>query len=331
MSENDVMVRDIYIARRAIASVARRTPLISSPSLTEYTGASIYLKLENLQVADSFKVRGVANKLLNLTAEEKARGVVAFSTGNHGRAVACVSAELGIRAVICVSNRVPGYRIDAIKRLGAGVEVIGKSQDEAMARAYQLQKEQGLSVIHAFDDPFIIAGHGTIGLELLEDLPEVDTVIVPLSGGALVGGIALAVKSANSAARAIGVSMASSPTMYRSLQAGKPIEIEEKDSIADALLGGVDLNNKYTFRMVQDIVDDVVLLTEEEIAEGMFFALNEHHLVVEGAGAVGIGALLARKVSKLGKKVVVVISGGNASLPLLMQIAQQGNRKTKLH
>ncbi len=294
--------------------MVRRTPLVSSPLLAEHVGVPVYLKLDNLQETGSFKLRGVTNKLLNLTADEKAGGVITFSTGNHGRAVAYIARQLGIKAVVCLSKRVPSYRVDAIKHLDAEVKVFGQSQDEAMEQAFQLQKEQGLTMINAFDDPFIIAGHGTIGLELLEDIPEIDTAIVPLSGGGLISGVGLALKSANSAIRVIGLSPERAPAMYRSLQAGVPIEIEEKDSIADALLGGIGLDNQYTFRMVQEYVDDVVLVSEEEIAEGMAFALDKQHLVVEGAGGLGIAALLARKVKGIGDTIAVVVSGGNANL-----------------
>jgi len=332
MSTCHVTMSSIYMARKRIAPIVTRTPLLSSPLLTEHAGVPVYLKLENLQETGTFKIRGAANKLLSLTADEKARGVITFSTGNHGRAVAYMARQLGINAVICLSKRVPPYRVDAIKRLGAEVEVFGRSQDEAMYHALQLQKEQGLTWINAFDDPFVIAGHGTIGLELLEDLPDIDTVIVPLSGGGLISGIALALKSANSRIRVIGISPECAPTMYHSLKAGHPVEIEEKDTLADALLGGIGLDNQYTFRMVQEYIDKVILLSEEEIAEGMAFALDKHHLVVEGAGAVGVAALLTRKVKELGGKVVVVVSGGNVGLPLLLKIAQNhSSRGAKLN
>lgn len=331
LSKSHMTVQDIYLARKRIGPVVRRTPLFSCPLLMEHVGVPVYLKLDNLQQTGCFKVRGVTNKLLNLTADEKARGVVTFSTGNHGQAVAYVARQLGIKAVVCLSKRVPSYRVDAIKHFGAEVKVFGRSQDEAMEQAFRLQRERGLTWINAFDDPFVIAGHGTIGLELLEDLPEVDTVVVPLSGGGLISGIALALKSANSAIRVIGLSPECAPAMYHSLKAGAPIEIEEKDSIADALLGGIGLDNQYTFRMVQEYVDDVILLSEEEIAEGMAFALDKQHLIVEGAGAVGIAALLAQKVREVGGNVVVVVSGGNVDLPLLLKIAQNySNEKLTL-
>lgn len=322
MSTGDVTARDIYAARLRIAAMARRTPLIVSPSLSDYVGASVHLKLESLQETGSFKIRGAANKLLSLTAEEKKRGVISFSTGNHARAVAYVAKRLDVNALICVSKRVPSYRVDAVKKLGAEVVVYGESQDEAMEQAFRMQERRGLSMINAFDDPFIIAGQGTIGLELLEDLPQVDTVVVPLSGGGLISGIALALKSADSGIRVIGVSMQRASVMYHSLRAGVPIEMEEEDTIADALAGGIGLDNQYTFSMAQQYVDDTVLVSEDEIAEAMAFALDKHHLVVEGAGAVGMAALLYGRVKAAGRNVVLVVSGSNVDLPMLLEIAR---------
>lgn len=327
MATSDVTMRDIYLARQRIASIAKRTPLIRSPLLTQHIGGPVYLKLESLQRTGSFKIRGAANKMLSLTAEEKARGVVTGSTGNHGRAVAYVARRLGVKAVICISARVPSNKVDAIRRFGAEIVVHGKSYDESVSHALRLAEEQGLTMIDSFDDPFVIAGQGTIGLELLEDFPEIDTAIVPLAGGGLAGGIAIALKSANPAIRVIGVSMERAPVMYYSLKAGKPIEMEEKKTIAQALAGGIGLDNRYTFRMVQEYVDDVVLVSEEAIAEAMAFALETHHLVVEGAGAVGIAALLHRRVREVGRNVAVVVSGSNVEIPLLLKIAQEHSGK----
>ena len=191
----------------------------------------------------------------------------------------------------------------------------------------RLQKERGLMRIHPFDDPFVIAGQGTIGLELLEDFPEIDTAIVPLAGGGLLGGIALALKSANPTIRVVGVSMERAPVMYYSLKAGAPIEMEEEETIAHALAGGLGQDNQYTFRMVQEYVDDVVLVSEEAIAEAMAFALETHHLVVEGAGAVGIAALLHQRVREVGRNVAVIVSGSNVEIPLLLKIAQEHSGK----
>ena len=324
MSNPDVTMRDVYKARQKIADVATKTPLISSLWLTELVGGSVYLKLECFQKTGSFKIRGAANKILGLAADERERGVIAVSSGNHGRAVSYVARQLGIKAVICMSERVPNNKVEAIRRLGAETVVYGKSYDEAEKHALQLQEERGLTMIHPFDDPFIIAGQGTIGLELLEDLPEIDMVVVPLSGGGLMSGIALALKSASPTIRAIGVSMDRAPVMYHSLKAGAPIEMEEEDTIADALAGGIGLDNQYTFRMIQEYVDDTVLMSEEEIAHAMAFALDKHHLVVEGGGAVGIAALLHRRVLRVGRKVIVVVSGSNVELALLLKTAQSG-------
>ena len=323
MPDLGVTLRDIYRARQRIAAVVTRTPVISSPLLSERVGVSVYLKAESLQKTGSFKIRGAANKMLSLTTEEQARGVITVSSGNHGRAVAFVAHQLGINATICMSTRVPRNKLEAIKRLGAEVVVTGDSYEEAEIHTLALQEERGLTMVDPFDDPLVIAGQGTIGLELLEDLPEVDTVIVPLSGGGLISGIALALKSASPSIRMIGVTMNRAPVMYHSLRAGAPIEMEEEDTIADALVGNIGVNNKYTFRIVQEYVDDTVLVSDEEIAAAMAFALEKHHLVVEGGGAVGVAALLHQRAGGLGQNVVVVVSGSNVSLPLLLNIAQK--------
>jgi threonine dehydratase len=266
--------------------------------------------------------------MLNLTAEEKAQGVVTGSSGNHGQAVAYVASRLDINAVICISARVPRDKADAISHLGAEIVVHGKSYDESVSHALQLAEERGLTMIDSFDDPDVIAGQGTIGLELLEDFPEIDTAIVPLAGGGLLGGIALALKSANPAIRVIGVSMERAPVMYYSLKAGAPIEMEEEETIAHALSGGLGQDNLYTFRMAQEYVDDVVLVSEEAITEAMTFALERHHLVVEGAGAVGIAALLHERVKEVGRNVAVVVSGSNVEIPLLLKIAKEHTKKS---
>lgn len=338
MPSFDVTLDDIHIARQTITPFVRQTPLIHSPLLTRCLASyesgkisspttnqdreAVYLKLENLQVTGSFKIRGAANKMLNLTTEEKRRGVVTGSSGNHGSAVAYIANQLGIPAVICVSTKAPSNKIDAIKRLGAELVQFGTSYDASVTHALELAQERGLTMIDSFDDPLVIAGQGTIGLELLEELPKIDTAIVPLAGGGLLGGIALALKSTRPATHVVGVSMERAPVMYYSLKAGAPIEMEEQETIAHALAGGLGRNNQYTFRMVQELVDEVVLVSEAAIAEAMLFALEEHHLVVEGAGAVGIAALLHRKVRELGRNVAVVVSGGNVEIPMLLELAK---------
>lgn len=326
MAESDpgVTLRDVYLARRRIASITRRTPLVDSPGLSEAVGAQVMLKLENLQQTGAFKIRGAANKLLSLTDEARQRGVITVSSGNHGRAVSYVSRALGLDATVVLPEPTPTNKREAIAGLGAETIIEGETYDEADAFAHGLRKERGLTMVHPFDDPAVIAGQGTIGLELLEDFPELDTVVVPLSGGGLIAGIALAVKSASAEIRVVGVTMDRGAGMYESLKAGKVVEIVEEPTLADALTGGLGEGNTYTFRMAQQYIDDVVLVSEAEIAEGMRFALEEHHIVVEGGGAVGIGALLHDKVKPLapGGDIAVVISGGNINLSTLLDVVQ---------
>jgi threonine dehydratase len=323
MGTEDVSLRDLYLARQRISPLARRTSLVNSPLLSEHVGASVYLKLENLQKTGSFKIRGAANKMLTLTGDEKARGVMAISSGNHGRAVSYVARQLGIRPLICVPEGTPKNKVNGIRSLGGEMVFSGDTYDEAEDTAFRMEKERGLTMVNPYDDPFTIAGQGTIGLELLEDLPEVDTVLVPVGGGGLISGIARALKAASKLIRVVAVSMDRAPVMYHSLRAGAPIRMQQEESLADALVGGIGLDNKYTFRMVQECVDDFILVSDEEIAEAMLFALEKHHLVVEGSGAVGIAALLHGKVKEPGSRIAVVISGGNVDTPLLLKIAQQ--------
>ncbi|GAB4473866.1 MAG: hydroxyectoine utilization dehydratase EutB [Anaerolineae bacterium] len=320
MAAFDVTLADIFQARRRIAPLMVRTPLIPAASLGERAGGPVYLKLENVQPTGAFKLRGAANKVLSLSEAERARGVLAVSSGNHGQAVAYVAARLGVRSVICLSEAVPPHKVAGIRRWGAEVIIAGRSYDEAADEAAHLCEVNGMTFIHPFDDPAVIAGQGTIGLEVLEDLPDVRTLVVPLSGGGLIAGIALAAKAAAPLIRVIGVSMERGPVMARSLQAGQVLTLPEEPTLADALMGGIGPDNRHTFRMCQQLVDEVVLVSEEEIAAAMAFMLHEHHLVVEGGGAVGIAALLHRRAAVRGPA-VVVISGGSVSIPLLMDIA----------
>lgn len=322
-SMDDITLQDIFQARQTISPLVRQTPLIESDALSERVGGSVYLKLETFQRTGTFKARGAANKILNLSDDERARGVITVSTGNHGRAVAYVAGRLGITAVVCISERVPENKVEALRHLGPELVIYGHGQDDAARRAETLRQERGLAMIHPFDDPHIIAGQGTIGLEMLQAQPDVDTVLVPLSGGGLISGVALAMKSASPAIRVVGVSMERAPVMYHSLRAGRPVELPEEDTLADSLLGGIGLDNAHTFSMVQKYVDDVVLVSEEEIAAAMAFALKEHNLITEGAGAVGLAALLNGKVSAPGRHVAVVVSGGNVSLPVLLEVAEK--------
>ncbi|MEQ9501072.1 MAG: pyridoxal-phosphate dependent enzyme [Deltaproteobacteria bacterium] len=296
-------------AREVVSS----TPLV--PSALSAPEREVRLKLENLQPTGAFKVRGAANRLRDLTPN--ARGVVTVSTGNHGRAVAHVARELGVRAVVCISRRVPANKVAALEATGAEVHVVGDSQDEAEVFARRIAAEERLELIHPFDDPSVIAGQGTIGLELLERWPAVDTIVVPLSGGGLLGGIALAVKSARPEVRVVGVSAAQTPVMLDSLAAGHPIERAEQPTVADSLLGGVGLANRYTFALVRDLVDEHVVVGEAEIERAMAWAYLEEGQTLEGAGAATLAAAMRYP---LGRHVALVASGGNVDPDLLAGI-----------
>jgi threonine dehydratase len=311
---------DVYRARDAIGPWVRRTPLVRSEALSRTLGRSVHLKLETLQETGSFKLRGAANRLLALSAAERARGVVAVSTGNHARAVAHAAKALGVPATLFMSTLVPQNKVEAVQALGAEVRIAGDSQDAAEADARRLADGQGRVFVSQFDDPWVIAGQGTIGLELLEDLPALDTVLVPLSGGGLIGGIALALKSADPSIRLIGVSMERGAAMHASLRAGRPVEVVEEESLGDSLGGGIGLDNRHTFALVRELVDEVVLVSEDEIAAAIAHGYWREQQIVEGGGAVGVAALLAGKASRLGERVALVLSGRNVDMRAFTEI-----------
>lgn len=305
-------LKDVYKAHAFIRSMIVNTPLVMSPVLAKQTGAgSVHLKMESLQVTGAFKVRGAASKILSLTEEERKKGVITFSTGNHGKAVAYVAGKNHIRAVVCLSEHVAPYRAKAIERLGAEVSMKGKSQDEAEQHYRQLTEHHGLIPVVPFDDPMIVSGQGTIALEILAELPETDVLLVPLSGGGLLAGIAMAAKSINPDIHIVGVSLERSPAMFESLKEGKPVQVEEKDSIADSLLGGIGFENHYTLPLVKKYTDEHILVSEQDIQDGMFHVFEAHRLIVEGAAAVGVGAILNGKIDVSGKRVVSVLSGSS--------------------
>ena len=314
---------DIYAARRRIAGLAHRTPLISSRRLSAFTEADVRLKLENLQATRAFKVRGAANAILAAPEKARRRGIVTYSTGNHGRAAAYVARSIGIPVTVCVSARTVEAKIAALRDMGARLVIHGNSQDEAMAHARDLVETEGLLLIDPINDPNTISGHGTIGIEILEDYADVDTVVVPVSGGALICGIAVAIKAARPSVRVIGVSMQQGAAMFESLKAGKPVLVDEADSLADSLQGGILLDNRHTFAMAQELIDDFVLVSEAEIAESLAFALRQERLVLEGAAATPIAALAFHDRSCFGQRIVAVLTGSMIDLPILLQIAER--------
>jgi threonine dehydratase len=312
---NLVTLNDIQAARLRIADKIERTATVRSVSLSEIAGAPVFLKLEHRQTTGSFKLRGASNAVALLSPAEKSRGVVAASTGNHGRALAHAAKLEGVRAVICMSRLVPENKLAEIRRLGADIRIVGDSQDDAQDEVHRLVRGERLTMVPPFDHPAVIAGQGTIGLEMIEAIPAARTVLVQLSGGGLAAGIAAAVKGISPTTQVIGVSMQRGAAMKASLDAGKPIPVAEVPTLADSLGGGIGLSNEYTFRMCSDLLDDVVMLTEAEIAAGIRHAYAIEREIVEGAGAVGIAAILAGKV-RLDGETVVLLSGRNIDMDL---------------
>jgi len=308
-----VQLDDIRSAAARIDGRVLRTPTVESAVLSERSGVPVHLKLEHHQTTGSFKLRGAANAVLSLSPEERARGVVAASTGNHGRALAFAAKSEGSVATICMSSLVPENKVSEIRRLGARVRIVGRSQDEAQEEVERLVAEEGLVMVPPFDHPAVVAGQGTLGLEIVEQVSEVETVVVPLSGGGLAAGVAAAVKGLKPSARVIGLTMERGAAMKASLDAGKPVLVEELPSLADSLGGGIGLDNRVTFAMCRDLLDDVVLLSEAEIAAGMRHAYAVEREVVEGAAAVGIAALLAGRIESRGP-VVAILSGRNVDM-----------------
>lgn len=308
-----ITLAEIEAARSAIAATIRTTPVSLSASLSDIAGVPVHLKLEHTQLTGSFKLRGATNAVAELSDAEKTRGVIGVSTGNHGRGLAYAAKAAGIRCIICMSNLVPQTKIDGIRAHGAEVRIIGDSQDDAQVEVDRLVEQEGMAMVPPFDHAAIIAGQGTLGLELLEQLPDVATVLVPLSGGGLISGVAAAIKAKRPQTRIVGVSMERGAAMYQCLKAGKPVYVEELATLADALGGGIGLDNRFTFAMTQDLVDETVLVSEMEIAAAIRHAYWQERQIVEGSGSVGIAALMAGKTASNGP-IAVIVSGGNIDM-----------------
>ncbi|THV15823.1 hydroxyectoine utilization dehydratase EutB [Rhizobium rhizophilum] len=316
-----VTLADIEGASARINGHIARTPFVRSSSLSDHTGHSVHLKLETHQPIGAFKLRGAMNAILSLDDAQRRRGLVTASTGNHGRAVAYAARELGVPAIVCMSSLVPANKVNAIRALDAEVRIVGVSQDDAQEEVERLVEARGLTAIPPFDNVDVVAGQGTIGLEILKDIPDLATVLVPLSGGGLAGGISVAVKALRPQARLVGISMERGAAMHASIAAGRPVAVREEETLADSLGGGVGLSNRVTFALCSTLLDDVILLSESEIAEGIRHAWREEGETVEGAGAVGIAAILARKIELCGPTAVIV-SGGNIDPKLHRRITE---------
>ena len=320
MQVKDITSRDIWRAKQRISPYITRTPLVYSPALSEMTGANIYIKMENLQAIGAFKVRGAANKILGLSESQKEKGGSTFSTGNHGMAVAYIADRLNVKATVCMSKNVPDVKVKAISRYNPTILQNWDSQDAAGVYCYELQEKEGVTVIPPFDDKEIICGQGTMSLEILEDCPEIDTAIVPLSGGGLISGVTLGFKLTVPGVKVIGVSQERAAVMIESLKAGRPVEMPEEPTLADSLLGGIGLDNKYTFDIVRDYVDETVQVGEEEISKGIAYIMENHHVIAEGASATGIAYALRSGAIKKGSNVAIIVTGNGISMETVKQI-----------
>lgn len=310
-----VTLAQIESARRRIAGTIQPTPIRLSASLSDRTGAPVHLKLEHTQTTGSFKLRGAANAVLNLPDDRKAHGVVGVSTGNHGRALAYAARQNSVRCIICMSSLVPENKVEGIRAQGAEVRIIGTSQDDAQVEVEKLVREHGMTMIPPFDHPDVIAGQGTLGLDLLEQVPDAEAVLVQVSGGGLISGVAAALKARKPDIRVIGVSMERGAAMHESQKAGKPVQVAEQATLADSLGGGIGLDNRLTFNMVRDLVDDILLVSEAEIAAAVRYAYWQEQQVIEGSGSVGIAALLTGRFRPKGPT-VALLSGGNIDMRL---------------
>ena len=304
---------DFAAAKERVARHARRTPLLTSRLLSERTGYDVRLKAELFQRTGSYKLRGPLNKLAHLSAEQKRRGVICSSAGNHAQGVALAAQLDGIRAVVVMAENATPSKVEATRAYGAEVILHGRIWDEANALAQRLAAEQGLTFIHPFDDLQLIAGQGTVGLEIAEDLPDVDAVVVPIGGGGLISGVALALKSVKPTVRVIGVESSDGPAMQRSVEAGHVVTLDRVDCVIDGLR--VQRVGELTFAIVRRHVDALVTLSDAEIFEAVLWVMGRCKLVVEGAAAAPVGALLHGLVAlPAGARVVCVLSGGNLNL-----------------
>ncbi|SFI25758.1 MULTISPECIES: bifunctional threonine ammonia-lyase/L-serine ammonia-lyase TdcB [unclassified Bacillus (in: firmicutes)] len=313
---------DIKNAKQVLDRNARKTPLVKSFYLTSKTGGEIYLKLENMQLTGSFKFRGAFNKISTLTDEEKARGVIACSAGNHAQGVALSSHLLGIKSKIVMPTSAPKAKVEATRGYGSEVILYGDTFDDAKAKCEEIIKETGETYLHPYDDVQVMAGQGTIGLDILDDMWDVDTVIVPIGGGGIIAGIAVALKTFNPSINIIGVQADNVHGMKASYDKGEIVEHYEAPTIADGC--AVKIPGTLTFEIVEELVDDIVTVSEDELEVAMKDLLQRGKAVVEGAGALATAALLAGKVDSYikGKKVVAIISGGNVDLTRISSVCE---------
>ncbi|MCH7659606.1 MAG: threonine ammonia-lyase [Euryarchaeota archaeon] len=316
-------IRDVYAARERVERTARHTPLEYSHTFSEMTGGEVHLKLENFQRTGSFKIRGATNRIATLSEDEKEAGVVTASAGNHAQGVALAATRVGVDAIIVMPEHAPISKLNATRSYGAEVLLHGEDYDAAADRAHEIEREDGRTYVHAFDDEAVMAGQGTIGLEIVEDCPEVDTAIVPIGGGGLIAGIATALKAQERDIRVVGVQAAGAPTVADSLEKGSIRERETVDTIADGIAVGKP--GKRTFEVIQERVDEVVTVSDSEIAVALAALLERSKTLVEGAGAVPLAALLSNSFEyEEGETIVPALCGGNIDLNTLTTVIMRG-------
>ncbi len=313
-------IDNVYRARNALKGVARKTDIIFAPKLC--FGAELYLKTENLQITGSFKVRGAYYKMSKLSKEEKARGVVACSAGNHAQGVALAAKENGIKAVICLPDGAPISKVEATKSYGAEVCLVKGVYDDAYQKALQLRDEMGYTFLHPFDDEDVIAGQGTIALEILEQLHDVEAVIVPIGGGGLISGVAYTIKTLAPSVKVYGVQAMGAPSMANSIADSQIEELASVSTIADGI--AVKRPGTLTYELVKKYVDEVVTVNDDEISAAILALMEQQKLVTEGAGAVAVAAAMFGKVPVQGKKTVCVLSGGNIDVTILSRVIKRG-------
>ncbi|MDE5744966.1 MAG: threonine ammonia-lyase [Paramuribaculum sp.] len=318
MAELDIA--DVFNAAKVLKDVARHPRLIGPTKIS--AEAQVYLKPENLQHTGAFKLRGAYYKISQLTPEEKAKGVIACSAGNHAQGVALSATANGIKSLICLPAGAPISKVEATKALGAEVCMVPGVYDDAYAKAVELQKEHGYTFVHPFNDPLVIAGQGTIGLEIVEEMPDVDAVVVPIGGGGLIAGVAFAVKTLNPNVKVYGVQAEGAPSMAKSLKDNERVHLDSVSTIADGI--AVKEPGDLTYDLCKEYVDEVVTVNDDEIAAAILKLIEQQKLVAEGAGAVSVAAVMFNKLPIKGKKVVCVVSGGNIDVTSLNRVITRG-------
>ena len=310
----------IYHAKHVLKPVIRETDLIFAPNISDK--CKVFLKTENLQITGSFKVRGACYKISQLSDEEKQRGVIACSAGNHAQGVALSATRNNIKSLICLPDSAPISKIEATKHYGADVCLVDGVYDDAYAKALELQEKEGYTFIHPFDDEYVIEGQGTIGLEIIDQLPDADAVVVPVGGGGLISGVAFALKSLNPNIKVYGVQATGAPSMFNSIHENKIIKLDSVSTIADGI--AVKEPGAHTFEICSKYVDDIVTVNDDEISAAILALIEQQKLIAEGAGAVSVAAVMFNKIPVEGKKVVCLVSGGNIDVTILSRVIKRG-------